>query len=329
MVEQHEDENLNFSVDVGFTSLEFNGFFTATATETLEVGIAAVADPPELTKTDTQGNEDTQIPIIFTASTPDIDGSESLTEFELEGLVPGSTISYLRRNRRPADGIRRRYEFRPGSDAVDRQRLAAARRQRQPDHVRHLGPELQPSGPAAGACQRQHEHHGEASPRPRWSRPEDGDIAVESQTVSIDLIVQVDPQADIGDDPAGPDTTNLTLTAGGIAPAAVIVGPQEAIIDEDTQIQLTVNADFADLDGSESHELVISVDTTGWSLDAAGEALGWTANAAGDTFMRILPSNTAANFNGDHHAEPAAARVGKRGVHAGRQRHRLEHQHDG
>ena len=87
---------------------------------------------------------------------------------------------------------------------------------------------------------------------------------------------------------AAGDTSGLSL-------ATSVNGESVGDIDEDTSVDLTVHADFADRDGSESHVLTINV-PTGWTLTSSPEGWSEVAGAGGDVWQRELPANVAESF---------------------------------
>ncbi|UIJ39320.1 cadherin-like domain-containing protein [Desulfobaculum bizertense] len=82
------DMNLNVAV----TTTETDGDTNVT-NDTVTVAVAGVADPVTIVTTDTNGNEDSAIPLSISATLQDTDGSESITSVVVSNVPAGSALS--------------------------------------------------------------------------------------------------------------------------------------------------------------------------------------------------------------------------------------------
>ena len=87
--------NADFTLTVAVTATEADGGDTATASQTIDVTVNAVADDPVLTVTaDAAGDEDTAIALIIDAHTlVGVDGSETLSAITVADVPVGAALS--------------------------------------------------------------------------------------------------------------------------------------------------------------------------------------------------------------------------------------------
>ena len=85
----HSDSD--FALTVTATATESANSDTASTTDSLQVNVAAVADPPQLTAMDATGQADTPVPLEISSTLTDTDGSETLSV--VIGVPAGSQLS--------------------------------------------------------------------------------------------------------------------------------------------------------------------------------------------------------------------------------------------
>lgn len=88
----NSDVDIN-GITIAATSTEASNGSTATANDTVNVVVDAVADAPTITANDNAGAQGAAIPVTINAAVTDNDGSETITGFQISGVPAGFTLN--------------------------------------------------------------------------------------------------------------------------------------------------------------------------------------------------------------------------------------------